>query len=76
MSPIERFAVIGRALYGPAWQTEFARRLGISDRTVRNWLSGSRGLPDTIWADLDRLLREQRDLIERLIRDIKKLSKQ
>ena len=32
----------GRALYGPnqPWQSALARDLGVSDRTVRRWISG------------------------------------
>jgi hypothetical protein len=28
---------VGPALYGPRWQVELARALGVSDRTVRRW---------------------------------------
>ena len=28
---------IGDALYGPRWQSDLARALGVSDRTMRRW---------------------------------------
>lgn len=31
---------IGRLLFGPQWQTKLAKKIGVTDRTVRNWKSG------------------------------------
>jgi transcriptional regulator with XRE-family HTH domain len=31
---------VGEALYGARWQSPLAADLGVSDRTVRMWLSG------------------------------------
>ena len=31
---------LGEALYGPRWQSDLARDLGVSDRTVRRWVGG------------------------------------
>jgi hypothetical protein len=36
---------IGVALYGDRWQTDIARDLDVSDRTVRRWVAGD-GAPD------------------------------
>lgn len=30
----------GEALYGRQWQAPLARDLGVTDRTVRNWIGG------------------------------------
>lgn len=46
----------GEALYGPLWQCELARALGVTDRTVRRWLQGSRGIPLGLASDLVELL--------------------
>ena len=35
----------GRALFGPRWQSELSRKLGVSDRTVRRWVSGDSPVP-------------------------------
>ena len=44
VSPTD-LASIGAALYGPRWQTELARALGVSDRTIRRWVSGATAIP-------------------------------
>ena len=41
-------AQAGAALYGPRWQSEMARDLGINPRTVRRWASGKSAFP--FWA--------------------------
>ena len=33
--------LVGEALDGAQWQTPLSRDLGVTDRTVRNWASGS-----------------------------------
>ena len=47
----------GAILYGPRWQSEIARDLGVNDRTVRRWLDGSSRVPDGIWPELHTLLK-------------------
>jgi DNA-binding transcriptional regulator YdaS (Cro superfamily) len=37
------------ALFGEQWQTAFARKAGVSPRTVRHWSAGDRPIPD--WVD-------------------------
>lgn len=51
MSP-ELLHSIGNALYGPRWQSELARDLGVSDRTVRRWSAGEHQVPDGVWDEL------------------------
>jgi hypothetical protein len=36
----------GEALYGRQWQTPLSRDLGVTDRTVRNWVVGVNRPPD------------------------------
>lgn len=48
-------ARVGEALYGPLWQTQLARDLGVAGRTVRRWAAGSHDMPPGITADLTRL---------------------
>jgi len=43
---------VGEALYGPRWQSEVARDLEVSDRTVRRWLDGSYDVPDGVYLEL------------------------
>lgn len=42
----------GRALYGPRWQTELARDLDVSDRTMRRWVAETSPIPASLYADL------------------------
>lgn len=53
--PLDR---IGTALYGPRWQSELARALGVADRTVRRW-AASGALPDVFRETVKTLLRER-----------------
>lgn len=50
----------GEALYGPRWQSDLARDLGVADRTVRRWHAGSHDISDGAWADLRALLTQRR----------------
>lgn len=44
----ERLLELGRAMYGPRWQREVARALGVADRTVRRWASGQSDIPAVV----------------------------
>lgn len=60
----------GEALYGPRWQTDLSRDLGVSDRTMRRWAAGADDVPSGVYMDLLRLVMERSqvldDLVERL----------
>jgi len=60
----------GEALYGPRWQTELARAIRVSDRTVRRWLAGTITIPPGVARDLEALcntrIDEIRDAADRL----------
>lgn len=57
---------VGVALYGPRWQTELARDLDVSDRTVRRWVSGD-DVPAGVTADLRRLCEARRQALADVI---------
>jgi len=63
---------VGAALYGPRWQSDLARDLKVTDRTVRRWTDGSSDVPDGVYLELLSLCQERAamldDLIERLPR--------
>lgn len=65
-----RLARCGLALYGERWQSDLARALGVSDRSVRAWVAGTRSIPEGVWGEVRGLLRdrigEARGLIEEL----------
>ncbi len=41
MTAGEALALAGEALYGPRWQSDLARDIGVSDRTMRRWVAGT-----------------------------------
>lgn len=56
----------GRALYGERWQTDLANALGVSDRTVRRWVSGVDDPRPGVYLDLLRLTQERAAELEGL----------
>jgi len=59
MSDHAYLADVGEALYGPRWQNELARNLGVADRTVRRWVAGDAPIPGGVWAELSALITEK-----------------
>lgn len=49
----------GEALFGPRWQSEMARALDISNRTVRRWDTELYPVPFGAWADIRALLKSR-----------------
>lgn len=47
---------IGEALYGSRWQTELSLDLGVTNRTVRRWVTGETQPSENVWLDLENLL--------------------
>lgn len=56
----------GEALYGPRWQTELAKDLGVADRTVRRWVAGVSEIPVGLYVDLLRLTQERAAALDAL----------
>jgi len=56
----------GEALYGPRWQSELARDLGVADRTVRRWVAGTTDVPPGLYVDLLRLTQERAAVLDDL----------
>lgn len=69
----ELLCAVGEALYGPRWQTELARELEVSDRTIRRWLAGDVEPAPGVWIDLMLMTQERalalEDLSNRLRRE-------
>lgn len=47
----------GEALYGARWQSELARDLRVTDRTMRRWANGEFSIPQAVSADLRAILK-------------------
>jgi hypothetical protein len=62
---------IGRALFGSQWQSEMARALGVSDRTVRRWHAGESPMPGGVWLDIAKLCAERSAILARYAADLK-----
>jgi hypothetical protein len=37
---------IGPVLYGYGWQTELAKEMGVTDRSMRRWIAGVHEIPE------------------------------
>jgi len=47
MNNIEKLAAVGELLCGQNWQSTMAKYLGVSDRTIRNFVAG-KSIPENI----------------------------
>jgi hypothetical protein len=47
---------VGEALYGDRWQSDLARDLSVSSRTVRRWAAQDSEVPRTVWEEVYGLL--------------------
>lgn len=56
----------GEALYGPRWQSDLARDLGVSDRTVRRWVAGQ-PIPAGLWSELREDIRARQRVLAVLL---------
>lgn len=61
----------GEALYGPQWQSQLARDLGMSDRHMRRLAAGAADLSPGMAADIWRLCEERAALLDDVIERIK-----
>ena len=65
---------IGEALYGPRWQSELARVLGVNIRTAQRWAAGDTTPPPGVYADLAKIAGERRISIGTLLPRLKEAS--
>lgn len=64
----------GEALYGPRWQSELARDLGVADRTVRRWVAGTSDVPPGLYVDLLRLTQERAAALDALSQRLREIG--
>jgi transcriptional regulator with XRE-family HTH domain len=67
MTRPELLALAGRALYGPQWQKELAKRLFVSSRSVRYWLTGRNAISPATLLDIRTLAKQNIDELQALI---------
>jgi len=49
----------GAALFGPRWQTDLARALGVADRSMRRWVAGQNPVPEGLRPILAQLVADR-----------------
>lgn len=54
--PMKPVRAAGECLFGPLWQREMGKALGVRDRQVRRWVAGEASLPDDIGPRLRKLI--------------------
>lgn len=57
----------GEVLYGPRWQSQMARDLNVSDRTVRRWAQGAVVPKKGHYLDLIRVAKDRVMALEALV---------
>ncbi|NDJ59397.1 helix-turn-helix domain-containing protein [Enterobacteriaceae bacterium 4M9] len=67
MNNLEKMRKVGEEVYGSSWQSSLARALGISDRTVRNFISGKSNIPETLSSRLLSAMDVEIEKIQRAI---------
>jgi hypothetical protein len=64
----DQLRAAGEALYGPNWQSQLARDLSVSDRTVRRWLAGGKhSIPARLDEEIAILIRARIYKLEKLV---------
>lgn len=60
----------GELLYGQDWQSELARALGISARSVQRWVAGERSPSEERWAAIHALAVARGEDLAHLIEEL------
>jgi hypothetical protein len=50
---------VGERLFGGQWQGQVCAIIGVSDRSLRRWLSGAEPIPSGVWSDILRVIQSQ-----------------
>lgn len=66
---------VGEALYGPRWQSELARDLGMSGRHMRRLAAGTAVLTPGMMADMLLIAEERAQAIDEVIEHLRRLAK-
>jgi hypothetical protein len=65
------FARIGRAFFGPHWQSDLARTIAVNPRTVRRWGAGQEEPPPGVWRELEEIAVERGAKLALLVKEIR-----
>lgn len=65
LTNLEKMTAVGKLLYGSgSWQSPLSRSLGVSDRTIRNYVSGETSVPVGISDRLLSLIEEKMRVLD------------
>lgn len=64
---------VGQTLYGSRWQSDMARSLGVSDRTVRRWAADG-AIPAGVWSDIAGLLDRRAAALASIMPSIERMA--
>ena len=70
MTP-HRLNAIASLLYGPEWTVQLAIALDVNERTMRRWRAGTSPIPESLAADLRRLVTERMGQLAAALRELK-----
>ncbi|EJH7012886.1 hypothetical protein D0525_16325 [Salmonella enterica] len=59
ISNLEKMIAVGKILYGDNWQSPLSRALGVSDRTIRNYVAGETQVPVGVSCRLLSVINEE-----------------
>lgn len=65
----------GEALYGDRWQSDLAREIHVTDRTMRRWIADPHTISAGVWTDIMMLLDVRSGEIEQTAYDVRSLLK-
>lgn len=63
---------IGEALYGPRWQSDLARDLKVSIRSVQRWGAGEWPVPDGVWDELRQIAKVRGAALREIAKRLKR----
>jgi hypothetical protein len=65
---------VGEFIYGEEWQAPLSRDLGVNERSMRRWVSGTDGIPSGVWYELANKLEIWHRALGNLVRAVKQTS--
>ena len=64
----------GEVLHGGRWQSELARDLGVTDRTMRRWVSGEHAMPEAVLGELLQLCEHRAGRLAAVVKQLQSIS--
>lgn len=72
----QHLIIVGRALYGPRWESGMANLLGLSRQTISAWATGAELMPAEALPPLNRLARRHNGLLAAQCDFIEKIERE